>query len=651
MQLIRRTLLPLFISLALLAGCAAPLVEPERPAYESDPVFVQATALEAMGDFAAAGAMLEQFAANQESPSREALLLHAATAFLRAGDIDRSRDLLAAVDLTDTPQLWFERRLLEAEIALAEKRFDEALMILDVPPPERTPDEQLKRYYANRGDALYLTGKPLESAFALTELDLLTRDLEEKLKVQLTLLERLTTLTDTALELLQPEPPGIQGGWMELARITKTYAGDTEALPTLLLDWRERFPSHPALPELIDAYREELSRRFSRPERLAVLLPASGPIAQPAAALWAGFLAAYYQEPPENRPAITFYDNSDTAQTWPLYRRAVDEGANIVIGPLDKEGVAQLLRAGDLEIPVLALNQVPPETVPPLNLYQFGLSPEDEARQVAERAWLDGHRHALALIPEGPWGDRVFAAFRDRWEQLGGILGERQIYAPAENDFSAPIRALLNIDESDLRRSRLEGLLGRKVEFEPRRRQDADFIFLLAKNQEGRQIRPQLQFHHAAGVPVYATSHIFSGRADPKGDQDLEGVVFPDIPWVLLDATDDPLSRHRLAELLPESQNSFQRLYAMGIDSYRLIYHLYRLQSSTTESLDGRTGILSMNEVNQMHRQLVWAEMQGGMPRVLGYADRLDQWPMPVVPGQPLDTGNAPSLTEPPVKP
>ena len=651
MQLIRRTLPPLLVSLSLLAGCAAPLLEPARPAYESDPVFIQASVLEADGDFAAAGAMLEQLAAGLESPSREQLLLVAASDFLRAGDIARSRELLAAVDLTDTPQLWFERQLLESEILLAEKRVDEALLILYTPPPERASDAQLRRYYRNRSEALYLTGKPLESAFALTELELLTPDPDDKLEVQLTLLERLTTLTDTTLELLQPEPPGIQGGWMELARITKAYSGDEEALPRLLQDWRERFPSHPALPELIDAYREELSRRFRRPERLVLLLPTSGPFAQPAAALRSGFLAAYYQESPENRPAIALYDSSDSAQIWPLYRKAVDDGADMVVGPLDKEGVAQLLRAGDLEIPVLALNQIPPETAPPLNLYQFGLSPEDEAQQVAERAWLDGHRHALAMIPEGPWGDRVFAAFRDRWERLGGILGERQVYAPAENDFSAPIRALLNIDESDQRRSRLESLLGRKVEFEPRRRQDADFIFLLAKNQKGREIRPQLQFHHAASVPVYATSHIFTGRVDPKGDQDLEGVMFPDIPWLLLDAADDPLSRHRLAEILPESQTLFQRLYAMGIDSYGLIYHLYRLQSSTTELLDGRTGILSMDEANQMRRQLVWAEMRGGVPRVLGYAERLDDGPAPFAPAQPLDADGGAPVSEPPETP
>ena len=98
----------------------------------------------------------------------------------------------------------------------------------------------------------------------------------------------------------------------------------------------------------------------------------------------------------------------------------------MVIGPLDKESVAQLNRAMELEVPVLALNQVPSEGLPSPDLYQFGLSPEDEAIQVADRAWTDGFSIAVALTPAGDWGDRIASAFRERWEELGGVLAEQQ---------------------------------------------------------------------------------------------------------------------------------------------------------------------------------------------------------------------------------
>ena len=62
------------------------------------------------------------------------------------------------------------------------------------------------------------------------------------------------------------------------------------------------------------------------------------------------------------------------------------------------------------------------------NLFQFGLSPEDEAKQIAQRAWFDGHNKAAMIYPEGNWGKRVAAAFKQHWEQLGGRVASEQHY-------------------------------------------------------------------------------------------------------------------------------------------------------------------------------------------------------------------------------
>ena len=81
-------------------------------------------------------------------------------------------------------------------------------------------------------------------------------------------------------------------------------------------------------------------------------------------------------------------------------------------------------------------------------MFQFGLSPDEEAQQVAERTWLDGHVNAAVLVPIGPWGERVSMAFKTRWEEIGGRVIEQQPYNAARNDYSDPIRMLLNIDDS-----------------------------------------------------------------------------------------------------------------------------------------------------------------------------------------------------------
>ncbi|WP_428604320.1 penicillin-binding protein activator [Sedimenticola sp.] len=590
---------------------------------QTDPRLEQAAALEQAGEYAAAAALLEQIAQQTVPPGDQALLLRAAENYFQAEDNERATVLLNRINTQTLPGLDFQKRLLVAELALSRNRPDEAMALLSQDVPEETSLPLQQRFHRDRAEGFRLAGNLLESARELGELDLLIEDIDKRLENQLLIIKTLTALTDTALDLLQPNPPGIQGGWMALARIIKGHTGDSNRIQAQLKGWRERFPSHPAIPGLLDGYFQKLEAQYQRPHHLAILLPESGPYAKAAKALRNGFMAAYYQQPVETRPQLRFYDSSDSADTWPLYRQAVDAGADMVIGPLNKEGVAQLARAGELDIPVLALNQVPPETTPPVTLYQFGLAPEDEARQAAERAWLDGHTRAIAFTPKGDWGDRVFNAFRNRWERLGGTLSEQQRYDAKENDFSGAIQALLNLDESRIRRNRLQKLLGQKLEFEPRRREDADFIFLAANPLKARQIRPQFQFHHAADIPIYATSSIYNGTPTPDDDQDLEGIKFPDIPWLLTNEGDTPLSRDNLARILPDSQGSYRRLYAMGIDSFRLLPHLGRLQSSTRESIDGKTGNLYLDNIRQIHRQLVWAEMNKGIPKAIGYAPRM----------------------------
>lgn len=590
---------------------------------EADLQLQQAVALEQAGEYAAAGELFEQLALQSLPPEDQSLLLRAAENFLHAQQGDRATALLARIDTSALPKLDFRRRLLVAELALSKNRPDEAMTLLSDGIPEGTELPLQQRFHADRAEGFRLSGNLLESARELGELDLLLEDMDKRLQNQLLIIQTLTTLTDTALDLLQPNPPGIQGGWMALARIIKGHTGDTSRIQQQLESWREKFPSHPAIPGLLEGYFQKMESQYQRPHQLAILLPQSGPYANAARALRDGFMAAYYQQPAESRPQLDFYDSSDSADTWPLYRQAVDSGADMVIGPLNKAGVAQLARAGELEIPVLALNQVPPETSPPVRLYQFGLAPEDEARQIAERAWLDGHTRAVVFTPKDDWGERIAQAFRDRWERLGGILSEQQRYDAKENDFSGAIRALLNLDESSARRTRLQRLMGQRLEFEPRRREDADFILLAANPLKARQIRPQFQFHHAADIPIYATSSIYTGTPAPDQDQDLEGIKFPDIPWLLVNEGDSPLARDNLARTLPDSQGAYRRLYAMGIDSFRLLPHLGRLQSASQETLEGKTGNLYLDSIRQIHRQLVWAVMENGAPKAIGYAPRM----------------------------
>jgi len=378
------------------------------------------------------------------------------------------------------------------------------------------------------------------------------------------------------------------------------------------------------MPELLEQYQRKAAAQFIELNTLAIMLPRSGPYARAAAALQNGLMAAYYAMPLEQRPRLRFYDSSHPDQAWPLLQQAAQDGANVVIGPLNKHAVDQLVHAGELPIPVLALNRVPLDVTPPANLYQFALAPEDEAAQIADRAWSDGHSTALIFTPAGSWGQRIQQSFRNRWEPLGGVVVGAGSYSPKENDFSAPIQQLLHLDQSRTRHRQLQRLLEDKLHFEPRRRQDADIIVLAAKAEKARQLWPQFQFFRAGDLPAYTTSRVYSGEPDPRRDVDLEGMRFLDIPWILQDTEKGPLSRKALHAQFPGTKGRYARLYAMGIDSFNLLPHLLRLRSHPSEVHEGATGRLSMDEVRRIHRQLLWARFKGGTPTLLGYTPHIE---------------------------
>ena len=618
-----RSLLVLFW-LALAFGCAQTPPRPAGPT-ASDPDVIRAGELLAAGQYLRAMDAYRQLVARSVTPQQRAgFLISVADAARLGGDWDSVRatlEELAALPL-DADQVLL-LHLLQTEVLLQERRAEDALAALGNAPPETTPSGVQIRYFDDLAAAYRQLGNLLETANALQAVDALQSDPNERLQTQTEILRSLALLNEQILTSLQPSPPGTAGGWMELALLVKRYGHEPAELNTRFAAWRQQFPDHPALPELLVSYRDQLQGQMQQFSHIAVLLPQSGPLAGVAAAIRDGIVISLFEIPSTRRPELRFYDASDEAGIWPLYNEAVAAGAEIVIGPLQKESVAQLLRAGELPVPVLALNQVEIETRPTSNLFMYSLSPEDEARQVAERIWLDGHRHPVVLVPQGSWGERVAAAFEARWSSLGGLVAGVAQYDEQSHDYTDPITQVLQLDQSAERHRQLQGILGRKLEFEPSRRADADAVFMAARPVQAQGMRPQLQFHHAADLPVYATSHAWLGALAPNQVEDMKGILLADIPWLVTASGGGETDRASVAQVLPNSGTAYARLYAMGMDALRLVPHLRRLQSSRYEALDGSTGSLYMDELNQIHRQLVWVRLDAE-PEILGFAPRMD---------------------------
>ncbi len=422
--------------------------------------------------------------------------------------------------------------------------------------------------------------------------------------------QALTELADAELEVLAERADSYAlRGWVELARVYRADQFSMRSQLDAIAQWRNTWTRHPAVDRMPAALLELRDVWEQRPNHIALILPLQEAFGN---AIHEGFLSAYYQGLSVSRevPKISVYDSSNVSQIFSLYNQAVASGVDMIVGPVNKELVNQLHQLPALPVPTLALNYADDSSRHPDNLFQFGLAPEDEIAQAAALAWDAGYRNAALLTPQSQDYARLQDAFSGAWNELGGQLVSINSFS-GDSDYGDVIKRLMAIDSSEARADRLLDILPRSdMEFTPRRRNDIDFIFLIANPRQGRQIKPTLAFYFAEGVPVYAMPSIYDGLNNQSENRDLDGIIFTDAPWVLDSAS--PL-KQAVAENLRQAQGPLQRLRALGIDSYLLHARLQQLADRQIVHLQGVTGDLSMVDNQRIRRNLQVARFQDGL--------------------------------------
>ncbi|NWB84606.1 MULTISPECIES: penicillin-binding protein activator [Pseudomonas] len=552
--------------------------------------------------------LLEQ-AASSKTPEQAALLrLTAADLAYRQKDSGRASQILAQVPLdTLKPAQQVYASTLAAELAMTRNQPKAALTALSHPSLERLselPVDQQIRTQTVRARALEADGQTLAAARERIFIaPLLSGDAAKSNHEAIwALIAALPT------DQLQPTGNDDLSGWLSLALAVKS-SGTLEQQQAAIDTWRAQNPKHPAavqLPLPLVKLKELASQPLSK---IALLLPQDGPLASVGKALREGFMAAHYQaqQAGQKPPVIEFYDSSRLTSLDDFYRKAQASGVQLVIGPLEKPLVKQLSARAQLPITTLALNYSE-SAQNPAQLFQFGLAAEDEAREVSRRARADGLHRAAAMVPKGEWGDRVLKAFRQDWEANGGtVVGIERVDQPVA--LAQQIADLFQLRQSEGRAKSLQSTVGGQVAAQPSRRQDIEFIFLAATPQQAQQIKPTLNFQYAGDVPVYATSHVFSATGDQNQYNDMNGVRFCETPW-LLDAN-DPLRKQVTAQW-PQANGALGRLYAMGVDAYRLAPRLGQLKALPDSRIEGLSGSLSMDPGQRVERQLPWAQFVSG---------------------------------------
>lgn len=430
----------------------------------------------------------------------------------------------------------------------------------------------------------------------------------------------LSKASKSSLQSAKSDARGDWAGWLELALLARENQADLDAQLDALDQWVRRWSRHPAAKELPGGLDVLRSMAENRPKQVALLLPVSGRLADYGKAIRDGFMASmlHTRSMGGTVPVLRQYDTASDANITKLYEKAVTDGADLVIGPLRKSTVQELNDAKRrFDVPVLALNRLETGT-PAQQFYQFGLAPEDEAQQIAHIAFSKGHETALIMAPEGRWGAQVAAAFEKHWQELGGSVVGSATFNARKKNFSSVTESLLRLKASKARERQLRQITGLRPEFSPRRRDDVDMIFLLARPAEARSIKPLLAFHYAGDLPVYASSQVYQGSEDRKKDRDINDVFFTDIPWLLDDKS--PL-RVKAQTAFPQYRN-LQRMIALGVDSYRLHNRLPQLVELNSARVFGETGTLTLNKQNQIERRLMFAQFKNGKAVRVPIAER-----------------------------
>ena len=621
--------------LVSLTGC----VDNQRPDPDAPPLDQAALDLLAQHQYREAAEVYLQLAEKYKAPVKQDYQLRAADALVDAQDFVNAKRIVESLSAKGlTPEHDGFRRIVLGRIALTQNDPIQALGFLSAKDAIVSNTELLVRYHLLRARALEQTGQRLTAASERAAVDSFL-DGAERESNRRRLWSNLAEQTIADLNLALGGQNVVVNGWIELAVIAKRFITDAVIFERAITDWEIRYVDHPAsaiiVPELLIASLLDTTP----PAHIALLLPLEGSFAKAATAVRDGFMAAWFEDGgnPE-RPRVSVWNTADK-DIKAVYTAAIEAGADFIVGPLDKPSVTSLVHSAPLAVSTLALNHADEttalidaaaqptsseepaadttETIASGTLYQFALSPEDEARRVAERAWFEGFGNAALVAPEGNWGYRVGNAFTDAWTELGGVVVDQKLYESSAPDMGPSISALLGVDQSRQRYRDLRQTLGLDLKHESRRRRDVDFVFMAAFPRQARLLRPQLRFHHAADLPVFATSHVYAGVPNPAADTDIDGVWFGDMPWVLVDGGAHGRLRYETERVWGNLFERYSRLYAFGADAYVIVPHLGKLRAQPSVELPGETGWLSVDENGQIQRRLEWARFVEGLPELI----------------------------------
>lgn len=540
----------------------------------------------------------------QTVQERQIHQLSAVKALLAHHHLDQAEQLLFSIEKNSDAYVEQQKKILLAELYLAKQQPQQALVYVqrlgDI--SQLTVDTQAD-YYQIAAETYRRNNNLGENVIARINLMLLQPNKYDTEETRAEVFRDLQRLPIERLLVLQAENSApTMLGWLDLAVIAKQFANQPIALVNHIKQWQRKYPVHSAQKMWGDdaTLNEVVAAAKIIPRQVALLLPLSGAQAKSGKDFLDGFKAAFNTaENGEQIAVIKVYDvNYNNVMSQ--YRRAINDGARLVIGPMTKSAVEQL---SEVVVPTLALNYTEQKNYHE-NLLQFGLSLVQEGEEVAKLAWQKGKGKILIVTPNNVAGNKTKQAFVEQWQQLGGTIAGSLTYA-TKVDFAEQVAAFLHVENfaDKVNKNNYSGL----------RRKDFDSVFLVADPDQAKQLEVLLQKNYAKeNIPIFATSSVYHD-SNHAPYYEVKNLLFVDLPWIL---KNDVLV-HALRYRARNKNNVASPMYALGVDSYRLALLFKRLQLLPNFAIDGVTGQILLNNNQQIYRQLPTIKLVDGRPKRL----------------------------------
>lgn len=517
--------------------------------------------------------------AQTQQESQQSYRLLAIRQLIAENKVQEAQNTMAELNVQTLNELQhLELQLLSAQLAALKKQNQQAqtglaaLMRLPLSPNQMLRLYQTQALIAdNRNDVI-------ESVRARVNLDRFLTDNRERQDNNNKIWESLRHANRGMLEnaTVQAGELGL-AGWLSLVVTYNHYVINPAELPVAIEQWRQHYPSHSAAQMLPTELQSVVNFQQTQLHQVALLLPLSSNAKILGDIIKKGFNDAKGADP----TPVQLYD-TDTAPVAELVEQAKAHGAQIVIGPLLKSRVDELIQTAQLgDLHVLALNATQ-NTKALTKVCYYGLSPEAEARSGAERFVRDGLHHAVVLAPQDDFGQRSADAFAQRWRQLTNKDVDVRYY-------HQPLDSISQLQQVGLTQGSGIYLLGTATQ-----------ISELKQGWDNSSL--------AGSYPLYTSSRSNSPNNGADFRFSMEGVKFSEIP--LLAETQSDL--YKKVENLAQNDFSMMRIYAMGSDAWSIANKFNEFRQIPGYKVSGLTGVLSAGPSCNIEREMTWLQYQNG---------------------------------------